>query len=145
MEGRNQDTDRGPILTPCAPNGVLARLGDQWTILVISLLALTPDRAVRFSAIMQGIPQISQRMLTLTLRNLERDGLVVRHYFAEVPPRVEYDLSPPRQKHAARRSKVSRPGSKKTGPPVERSRAATSLTRAIRRLTKLCFHPGAKL
>ena len=89
-----QDTDRGPILTPCAPNGVLARLGDKWTILVISLLALTPDRAVRFSAIMQGIPQISQRMLTLTLRNLERDGLVVRHYFAEVPPRVEYDLSP---------------------------------------------------
>lgn len=88
-----QDTIKGPILTPCAPNGVLSRLGDKWTILVISMLAITRDHPMRFSAIKHGIPEISQRMLTLTLRNLERDGLVVRHYYAEVPPRVEYELS----------------------------------------------------
>ncbi|PRD43031.1 transcriptional regulator [Phyllobacterium phragmitis] len=88
------ETKKGPILTPCAPNGVLARLGDKWTILVMSILALDPARALRFSEIKNGIPDISQRMLTLTLRNLERDGLVTRHYFAEVPPRVEYELTP---------------------------------------------------
>ncbi|MEN2977586.1 helix-turn-helix domain-containing protein (plasmid) [Tistrella bauzanensis] len=88
------ETKKGPVLTPCAPNGVLARLGDKWTILVMSILALEPARALRFSEIRNGIPSISQRMLTLTLRNLERDGLVTRHYFAEVPPRVEYELTP---------------------------------------------------
>lgn len=87
------DTKKGPVLTPCAPNGVLARLGNKWTILVMSMLALEPCRALRFSEIRNGIPEISQRMLTLTLRNLERDGLVTRHYFAEVPPRVEYELT----------------------------------------------------
>lgn len=87
------ETARGPVLTPCAPNSVLARLGDKWTILVMSMLALSPETPLRFSAIRNGIPDISQRMLTLTLRNLERDGLVTRHYFAEVPPRVEYELT----------------------------------------------------
>ena len=89
-----EQTASGPVLTPCAPNSVLALLGDKWTILVISILALTPDEAMRFSTIRRGIPDISQRMLTLTLRNLERDGLVSRYYHAEVPPRVEYDLTP---------------------------------------------------
>jgi DNA-binding HxlR family transcriptional regulator len=88
------ETKKGPVLTPCAPNSVLARLGDKWTILVMSILALEPARALRFSKIKNGIPDISQRMLTLTLRNLERDGLVIRHYFAEIPPRVEYELTP---------------------------------------------------
>lgn len=85
---------RGPVLTPCAPHSVLARMGDKWTILVMSILALTPERPLRFSEIKNGISKISQRMLTLTLRNLERDGLVKRHYYAEVPPRVEYELTP---------------------------------------------------
>lgn len=87
------DTARGPILTPCAPGSVLARLGDKWTILVVSMLALSLNAPMRFGAIRRGIPDISQRMLTLTLRSLERDGLVARHYYPEVPPRVEYELT----------------------------------------------------
>ena len=87
------ETPRGPVLTPCAPGSVLARLGDKWTILVVSMLALTPHAPMRFGAIRRGIPDISQRMLTLTLRSLERDGLVARHYYPEVPPRVEYELT----------------------------------------------------
>jgi DNA-binding HxlR family transcriptional regulator len=87
------ETARGPVLTPCAPGSVLARLGDKWTILVVSMLALTPHTPMRFGAIRRGIPDISQRMLTLTLRSLERDGLVSRHYYPEVPPRVEYELT----------------------------------------------------
>jgi DNA-binding HxlR family transcriptional regulator len=87
------ETSLGPVLTPCAPGSVLARLGDKWTILVVSMLSLSPDAPLRFGAIRRGIPDISQRMLTLTLRNLERDGLVARHYHPEVPPRVEYELT----------------------------------------------------
>src|SRR3982751_3827246 len=86
-------TDDGPVVTPCAQHDVLARLGDKWTILIMSLLSLAPDHRLRFSGIKRGVNGISQRMLTATLRNLERDGLLVRHYFPEVPPRVEYELT----------------------------------------------------
>lgn len=86
-------TEKGPLLTPCAPHDVLARMGDKWTILVMSLLSLAPGHRLRFSAIKVGIKGVSQRMLTVTLRNLERDGLLLRHYFPEVPPRVEYELT----------------------------------------------------
>lgn len=86
-------TRKGPVLTPCAPHEVLARMGDKWTILVMSLLALAPNNQLRFSEIKSGVRGISQRMLTMTVRNLERDGLLKRHYFAEVPPRVEYELT----------------------------------------------------
>ncbi|WP_279432446.1 helix-turn-helix domain-containing protein [Sphingomonas sp. BK235] len=78
---------------PCAPTGVLARLGDKWTVLVMSHLAVAPDHRARFSTLKNSIEGITQRMLTLTLRNLERDGLLTRHYFTEVPPRVEYQLT----------------------------------------------------
>ena len=86
-------TARGIRLTACAPHDLLARLGDKWTILVLSLLSAAPGHRLRFSAIKYGVQGISQRMLTLTLRHLERDGLVLRHYHPEVPPRVEYELS----------------------------------------------------
>ena len=59
----------------------------------MSILALAPGNRLRFSEIKGGVKGISQRMLTLTLRNLERDGLLTRHYFPEVPPRVEYEVS----------------------------------------------------
>ena len=75
------------------PNGVLARLRDKWTILVMSHLAVASGHPLRFSALKGGIEGITQRMLSLTLRNVERDGLLVRHYFPEVPPRVEYELT----------------------------------------------------
>ena len=88
-----QQTDQGPRFRPCAPNSVLARLGDKWTILVMSHLAIAPGHRLRFSELKAGIEGITQRMLTLTLRNLERDGLLMRHYFPEVPPRVEYELT----------------------------------------------------
>lgn len=87
------ETKDGPRFKPCAPNSVLARLGDKWTILVMSHLAVAPGHRLRFSTLKGGIEGITQRMLTLTLRNLERDGLLVRHYFPEVPPRVEYELT----------------------------------------------------
>ena len=71
----------------------MARLGDKWTSSVVWLLADAPDRRLRFSALRNGVDGITQRMLTVTLRGLERDGLVERHYFPEVPPRVEYELT----------------------------------------------------
>jgi len=70
---------------------VLDRVGDKWSLLVIATLE---QGRLRFGELQQHIPGISQRMLTLTLRQLERDGLVTRTVYAEVPPRVEYALTP---------------------------------------------------
>jgi len=70
---------------------VLTRVGDKWSVLVIVLLG---DGTKRFSELRRTIGGISQRMLTLTLRGLERDGLVVREVFPTVPPKVEYTLTP---------------------------------------------------
>jgi DNA-binding HxlR family transcriptional regulator len=72
----------------------LNRLADKWFLLVITMLLKTPRHRCRFSEFKKAIPGISQRMLTSTLRNLEQDGLVTRHYYAEIPPRVEYELTP---------------------------------------------------
>lgn len=69
---------------------VLSQVGDKWTILVVGVLSL---RTSRFNALQRAVPGISHRMLTHTLRGLERDGLVKRTAFAEVPPRVEYELT----------------------------------------------------
>lgn len=94
IHGRSyEQTEDGPLFRPCAPHSVLARLGDKWTILVMSHLAVADGHRLRFSELKRGIDGITQRMLTLTLRNLERDGLVKRYYFPEVPPRVEYELT----------------------------------------------------
>lgn len=70
---------------------ILARIGDKWSIQTIMMLS---DGTRRFSELQRGIEGISQRMLTLTLRGLERDGLVTREVFPTVPPRVEYTLTP---------------------------------------------------
>jgi DNA-binding HxlR family transcriptional regulator len=69
---------------------VLDRIGDKWSLLVIGTLRSGP---LRFGELAEAIGGISQRMLTLTLNHLVEDGLVVRTAYAEVPPRVEYDVS----------------------------------------------------
>ena len=73
-----------------AIRGVLDRIGDKWSLLVIGTLR---NGRLRFTELQRHIPGISQRMLTLTLRQLERDGLLERTVHAEVPPRVEYELT----------------------------------------------------
>ncbi|RJL35662.1 winged helix-turn-helix transcriptional regulator [Bailinhaonella thermotolerans] len=70
---------------------VLDRICDKWTLLIVATL---DQGSLRFTELHQQITGISQRMLTLTLRNLERDGLVSRTAYAEIPPRVEYALTP---------------------------------------------------
>ena len=75
----------------CEVRQILDRIADKWSLLVIALLA---ERTMRFNELRREIDGISQRMLTVTLRHLERDGLVRRTIYAEVPPRVEYYLSP---------------------------------------------------
>lgn len=70
---------------------VLARIGDKWTVYVVKLLGNGP---MRFNEVRRAVPAISQRMLSLTLRGLERDGLVIRTVTPSIPPRVDYELSP---------------------------------------------------
>ena len=74
-----------------AAREVLRRVGDKWSVLVVATLG---KGSLRFSDLRRSIEAISQRMLTLTLRGLERDGLVKRTVFATVPPRVDYALTP---------------------------------------------------
>ncbi len=69
---------------------LLARIGDKWTVLVVQTLGEGPKR---FNELRREIPSVSQRMLTLTLRNLERDGLVNRTVTPSIPPRVDYELT----------------------------------------------------
>ena len=75
----------------CPVRDVLDRVGDAWSVLVVQRLA---DRPLRFNALKRGVEGISQRMLTVTLRHLERDGLVSRRVIPLTPPQVEYALTP---------------------------------------------------
>lgn len=72
-------------------SSLLQRIGDKWSVLVVSTLGAGPRR---FNELRREIPSVSQRMLTLTLRNLERDGLVSRTVTPSIPPRVDYELTP---------------------------------------------------
>jgi DNA-binding HxlR family transcriptional regulator len=78
-------------LSPCRARAVLQRVGDKWSILVIDLLG---RGTMRFSELNRSIDGITARMLTVTLRGLERDGIVTRTIHPVIPPRVEYDLTP---------------------------------------------------
>jgi DNA-binding HxlR family transcriptional regulator len=73
-----------------AISGLLQRIGDKWSVLVVETLGGGP---MRFNELRRAIPSVSQRMLTLTLRNLERDGLVNRTVTPSIPPRVDYELT----------------------------------------------------
>ena len=78
---------------PAAVRELLTKVGDKWSIFLILTLAKLPGERARFSELERAIPGISQRMLTLTLRTLERDGVLTRDLFPEVPLRVEYELT----------------------------------------------------
>ncbi len=71
-------------------SALLQRIGDKWSVLVVTTLA---DGSRRFNELRREIPSVSQRMLTLTLRNLERDGIVSRVVTPSIPPRVDYSLT----------------------------------------------------
>lgn len=75
----------------CPVRDVLCRLGDKWSMLV--LVSLNANGVMRFSEIQRSLGDVSQRMLTVTLRTLETDGMVERKVYAEVPPKVEYKLT----------------------------------------------------
>jgi DNA-binding HxlR family transcriptional regulator len=75
----------------CPTREVIGRIGDKWTLLVLFALG---ERTLRFSQLRSEVEGISQKMLTQTLRGLERDGIVHRHVYATIPPKVEYSLTP---------------------------------------------------
>ncbi len=82
------------VFKDCPIRNVLARICDKWSLLIIYTLHTHGEEPLRFSALRKSIPDISQKMLTSTLRTLESDGYVSRKVYAEVPPRVEYSLTP---------------------------------------------------
>jgi DNA-binding HxlR family transcriptional regulator len=86
--GPKNDTEAARVCTAMAD--ILNRIGDKWSVMVVGYLA---RKTMRFNELRHAIGGISQRMLTLTLRNLERDGLVTRTVYPEIPPRVEYALT----------------------------------------------------
>jgi DNA-binding HxlR family transcriptional regulator len=83
--------DSHHVLSDCQRvSPILARVGDKWTVLIVMLLVAGPRR---FNDIKRTVGGISQRMLTLTLKGLERDGMVTRTVFPTIPPRVDYELT----------------------------------------------------
>lgn len=94
VEKSLQKTDAAPLfrVENCPVRNVLDRLGDKWSILILMILG--EKHRLRFREINRLVgPDISQKMLTVTLRSLEADGMITREVFAEVPPRVEYTIT----------------------------------------------------
>ncbi|CAN5440055.1 helix-turn-helix domain-containing protein [soil metagenome] len=89
-EGSTSDVVGSPYRADCPTRRILDRIGDRWTVLIVGAL---DDGPLRFSELRRRIEGVSQKMLTQTLRGLERDGLVTRTAFPEVPVRVEYALT----------------------------------------------------
>lgn len=81
------------VFPDCPIRNILARICDKWSMLIVYTLNAHADEPLRFNALRKLIPDISQKMLTSTLRTLEEDGFVRRVVYAEVPPRVEYSLT----------------------------------------------------
>ena len=82
---------RDSLYPKCPVRNVLNRVGDKWSMLVLFTLESTPT--IRFKELQRNIPDISQKMLTTTLKTLEADGLIIRKAYPEIPPRVEYELT----------------------------------------------------
>ena len=99
MEKGSKNSIKGPVALTCRSEETeplrefLARIGDKWSVLLVVTLSRKPNHRARFSELQRSVDGISQRMLTTTLRQLERDGLLSREVFPEVPPRVEYELT----------------------------------------------------
>lgn len=89
----NRTTIGNAVFPDCPIRKILARISDKWSLLVIYTLDKSEKGPVRFKELQRQIPDISQKMLTVTLRTLEEDGYVMRTIFPEVPPRVEYVLT----------------------------------------------------
>ncbi len=87
----NRDSITDAFAPECPIRNVLARMSDKWSLLVIYTLSIVP--VLRFGQLKERIPDISQKMLSVTLRTLEEDGFVIRKMYAEIPPRVEYSLT----------------------------------------------------
>ncbi|AKU70617.1 winged helix-turn-helix transcriptional regulator [Prevotella fusca] len=87
----NRNEVRDALYPDCPVRNVLSRVGDKWSMLV--LFTLEADNNQRFKELQRNIPDISQKMLTTTLKMLEGDGLIHREVFPEIPPRVEYSLT----------------------------------------------------
>lgn len=81
-----------PHFPDCPIRNILTRISDRWSMLILFTLN-GKQEPMRYSDILAAIPDISQKMLTVALKNLEADGLVERHAFAEIPPRVEYNIT----------------------------------------------------
>ncbi|MCM1356123.1 MAG: helix-turn-helix transcriptional regulator [Staphylococcus sp.] len=78
-------------ISECPVRNILSRFSGKWAMLILCVLA--ENEATRFNAIGKAIPDISSKVLTDTLKSLEADGLISRHVYAEIPPRVEYSLT----------------------------------------------------
>lgn len=89
----NRTTIEDAVFPDCPIRNILARISDKWSLLVIYTLDKSEKEPVRFKELQRRIPDISQKMLTVTLRTLEEDGYVTRTIYPEVPPRVEYSLT----------------------------------------------------
>lgn len=89
----DRTTVEDAVFPDCPIRNILSRLCDKWSLLVIFTLDRAGRKAVRFKELQREIPDISQKMLTVTLRTLETDGYVTRTVYPEVPPRVEYALT----------------------------------------------------
>lgn len=89
----NRTTIEDALFPNCPIRNVLARISDKWSLLVLFTLDKYGIEAVRFKELQRQIPDISQKMLTVTLRTLVEDGYVTRTVYPEVPPRVEYALT----------------------------------------------------
>ena len=87
----NDQNDIAEFGQPCPIRDVLNQIGDQWSLLILEALA---ERTLRFNELNREIGDISRQMLSRTLKRLETDGYVSRTVYAEVPPRVEYTLTP---------------------------------------------------
>lgn len=91
-EQNKKEEHRDALFPDCPIRNILSRVGDKWSLLV--LYTLQQNETLRFKQLQRELPDISQKSLTQTLRILEEDGFIHRQVYAEVPPRVEYSLTP---------------------------------------------------